>query len=96
MHDILQANQDVPPALKALGASGTAYVEITVAPDGHVVTARISKSSGNPLIDQTALDHALHANFGAFNAGMPDSAVPFTIPVEIDAEDDADGGDDGN
>ncbi len=39
MHAILQANQNVPPALAQLCISGTAYVEITVAPDGHVIAA---------------------------------------------------------
>lgn len=86
MHAILQANQDVPPALAQLGISGTAMVEITVAPDGHVLSAKIVTSSGNPLIDQTALDHALHASFGAFNAQMPSTPLQYTVPVEIDAD----------
>lgn len=91
MHDILQANQNVPPALAQLGASGTAVMQITVAPDGHVLSARILTSSGNPLIDQTALDHALHASFGAFNAQMPDAPHTFIVPVEIDASTDSSG-----
>jgi protein TonB len=87
MHAILQANQDVPQALKALGVSGTCYVEITVAPDGHPISAKIYKSSGVPLIDQTALDHAMGANYGAFNANMPAGNLSFIVPIEIDAED---------
>ncbi len=86
MHEILQANQNVPPALAQLGISGTAYVEIIVAPDGHVISARIAKSSGIPLIDQTALDHALHANFGAFNAEMPAANTKFIVPVDIEPD----------
>jgi periplasmic protein TonB len=83
MHQILEENQDVPPALAQLGISGTAMVLITVAPDGHVLSAKIVRSSGNPLIDQTALDHALHASFAAFGADMPSSSVPFVVPVYI-------------
>jgi protein TonB len=90
MHAVLQANQDVPPALAQLGISGTAYVAITVGPDGHVIAAKIIHSSGNPLIDQTALDHALHASFGAFNAEMPQTAETFVVPVNIQP---TDGGD---
>lgn len=86
MHDILQANQNVPQALAALGISGTATVQITVAPDGHVISAKIVDSSGNPLIDQTVLDHALHGSYGAFNADMPSTPQTFTVPVEIDAD----------
>jgi protein TonB len=88
MHAILQANQDVPQALKTLGLSGTAYVEIVVSPAGHAISAKIYRSSGNPLIDQTCLDHALHADYGAFNAQMPDSNQAFIIPIEIQAEND--------
>jgi protein TonB len=87
MHAILQANQDVPQALKQLGVSGTCYVEITVAPDGHPISAKIYKSSGVPLIDQTALDHAMSASYGAFNANMPSGDLSFIVPIEIDAED---------
>jgi len=88
MHAILQANQDVPQALKTLGISGTAYVEIVVNPAGHAVSAKIYRSSGNPLIDQTCLDHALEANYGAFNAQMPNTSQAFIIPIEIQAEND--------
>jgi len=87
MHSILEANQNVPPALAQLGISGTAYVEIVVAPDGHAISAKIYRSSGNPLIDQTALQHALAANYGAFNAQMPRSAQAFIVPIEIQPQD---------
>ncbi len=85
MHDIIQANQDVPPALASLGVSGTAIIRITVAPDGHVISVSVIKSSGIPLIDQTALDHAMHAPLRAFNADMPQTDETFIVPVEIDA-----------
>jgi protein TonB len=87
MHTVLQANQDVPPSLAQLGISGTAYVQIIVAPDGHPVSAKIYRSSGNALIDQTALQHAMQANYGAFNAQMPIIAQTFIIPVDIQPQD---------
>jgi len=86
MHDIIQSNQDVPPALAQLGVSGTALVDLTVAPDGHVISARIAKSSGISLIDQTALQHAMGAHFAPFNADMPQTPESFAVPVEIDAQ----------
>jgi len=87
MHSILEQNQNVPAALAQLGISGTAYVEIVVAPDGHAISAKIYRSSGNPLIDQTALQHALSANYGAFNAQMPSTAQAFIVPIEIQPQD---------
>jgi TonB family protein len=86
MHSILEANQNVPPALAQLGISGTAMVEITVAPNGHVLSARIVQSGGNPLIDQTALAHVLEASFPPFNAEMPNATLKFDIPVDIEPQ----------
>jgi protein TonB len=87
MHSILEANQDVPQALATLGISGVAYVEIVVAPDGHVISAKISRSSGNGLIDQTALQHAMEAHFSPFNAQMPTTPQAFVIPIDIQPQD---------
>jgi protein TonB len=87
MHDIIQANQNVPPALAQLGLSGTAVVHIVVGPDGHVISATIAQSSGNGLVDQTALDHARNATFPAYNNEMPDKPLGFDIPIEIQPAD---------
>jgi protein TonB len=88
IYAVLQANQNVPPALAALGASGSVLLRIIVAPDGHVVSATAIKSSGVSLIDQTALSHALAAHFGPFTPGMPSTPCTFTVPVEIQTPDD--------
>ena len=87
MHNILEQNQNVPQALAQLGISGTAVVQITVAPDGHVISAKLVRSGGNSLIDQTALDHAMHATFPPFGADMPSSSLTFNVPVNITPQD---------
>jgi protein TonB len=87
MHDIIQSNQDVPPALAQLGVSGTCVVRVIVAPDGSVTSASIAKSSGIPLIDQTCLDHTRNAHLNPFNSQMPSTPQAFLIPIEIDATD---------
>ncbi len=86
MYTILEQNQNVPPALASLGIGGTAYVRITVAPNGHVLSATIIRSGGNPLIDQTAVQHALAAQFPPFNAEMPSSTMSFIVPVNIEPQ----------
>lgn len=83
MYSIIQANQNVPPALAQLGVSGTAIIELMVNPDGSVASASVYKSSGIPLIDQTALEHARDAHFPAFNDEMPQTTRAFLVPVEI-------------
>jgi protein TonB len=87
MHSIIESNQNVPPALAQLGVSGTAIIRVEVAPDGHVVSAAVIRSSGVPLIDSTALDHVRNASFPPFNQNMPGQTVAFVVPVEIDGED---------
>lgn len=83
MYTIIQANQNVPPALAQLGVSGTAVIEIEVAPDGRVISASVYKSSGIPLIDQTALQHARSAHLPPFNSEMPNQPHAFLVPIEI-------------
>ena len=83
MYQIIQANQDVPAALAQLGVSGTAVIEIVVAPNGHILSAKVYKSSGVPLIDQTALQHAQSASLPPFNDDMPQAPHTFLIPIEI-------------
>ncbi len=91
MHSILEANQSVPPALASLGVGGVVLVQITVAPDGHVISAKILRSSGIKLIDQTAWQHAMQAHFGAFGSDMPALALTFDVPVDIQPQSDDSG-----
>jgi periplasmic protein TonB len=83
IYTIIQANQNVPPALAQLGLSGTAVIEIEVAPNGRVISASVYKSSGVPLIDQTALQHARDARLPPFNSEMPNQSHAFLVPIEI-------------
>jgi TonB family protein len=84
IYSIIQANQNVPAALSALGISGTAVIEIVVAPDGKVLSARVAKSSGVPIIDAIALDHARDAQLPPFNSEMPDRPHAFLVPIRIE------------
>jgi len=88
MYSIISANQNVPPALASLGVSGTAVVRIMVDSSGHVLSAKIVKSSGIPLIDQVALEHAKDAQLPPFNNEMPSAPRPFDIPIEISPQSD--------
>jgi len=83
VYSIIQANQNVPEVLSEMGASGTAVIEIVVAPNGKVLSARVVKSSGVPIIDGTALEHARDARLPPFNSDMPDQPHAFLIPIQI-------------
>ncbi|HEY1856920.1 energy transducer TonB [Acidocella sp.] len=83
IYSIIQANQNVPAVLSEMGASGTAEIEIVVGPNGRVLSARVVKSSGVPIIDATALEHARDAQLPPFNSDMPAQPHAFLVPIEI-------------
>jgi protein TonB len=84
IYSIIQSNQNVPAILSEMGLSGTAVIEIVVAPNGKVLSARVAKSSGVPIIDATALDHARNAQLPPFNSEMPDRPRAFLVPIAIE------------
>ncbi len=79
LHDEIQANIEVPAAIEQLGLSGTVYISCTVSPDGRLVSATVSRSSGNPLIDKAGLEGVRTHRFASF-VGQTQS---FTIPIQI-------------
>ncbi len=83
VYEIIQANQNVPAVLSEMGFSGTAVIEIVVAPDGKILSARVYKSSGVPVIDSTALQHARDAQLPPFNSDMPNQPHAFLVPIQI-------------
>ncbi len=79
LHDEIQSAIEVPAAIQQLSLSGTAVVTCVVSPDGRLVSFRVSRSSGNPLIDQAALAGVRQHHFRPF-VGQP---ATFVIPIEI-------------
>lgn len=77
----LQREVPISQAIRMLGLHGTAYIEFTLAPSGHLVSAKIYHSSGNALIDKAALDTVLHHHFPPF-PGSQDKT--FALPIEIE------------
>lgn len=77
----LQREVPISTAIRMLGLHGTAYVEFTLAPSGHLVAARIYRSSGNALIDKAALDTVLHHHFPPFPGSENKT---FALPIEIE------------
>lgn len=67
-------------AIRMLKLQGTAYIEFTLTPAGQLVSARVYRSSGNPLIDKEALAAVRRMHFPHF-PGRADKA--FALPIEI-------------
>ena len=47
----LFSTDDYPPAAQAAGAEGTAQAQLTVSPDGRVVSCSLIRSTGNSALD---------------------------------------------
>jgi TonB family protein len=55
IHDALFANWDQPTSLYSEGHIFSCVLEIHIAKDGSVTDASITKSSGNPVMDESVL-----------------------------------------
>lgn len=78
----IQRLVQVSQAMRMLGLQGTAYIEFELMPDGRLVMAKISRSSGNPMIDRAALAAVEQMNFSRYP--FPGTAPKlFILPIEI-------------
>jgi periplasmic protein TonB len=70
--------------LSARGASGTAVVRFELNRAGEVINAAVTRSSGNNVLDEAALDLFRRASpFPAFPAAKPGSQDSFIAPVNF-------------
>jgi TonB family protein len=54
---------DYPEVAREQNIQGTAIVLVTVGPKGNVISQRLERSAGHPLLDQAALTAAAHSSF---------------------------------
>ncbi len=67
-------------AMQMLHIQGTTVVEFEVLPSGRLVFVKVYKSSGNPLIDQSALAGVQRNRYPSFPGTQPKM---FIVPIEI-------------
>ncbi len=83
LHNLIESHVEVGPQIAALGVSGTAIIEAVIAPDGHLVSAHVARSSGNGLIDKAALAAVQRGGFRPFGNHMPAAPITISVPIEI-------------
>jgi TonB family protein len=81
--DAAAKSTKLPPSLAGSGVSGTAHVQIILAPDGSLISAAISQSSGTTGLDNIALSGVEDAHFPVLPASLPQQAQQFDIPVNF-------------
>lgn len=60
---VSEVRPDYPEIAREQGASGTAVIYVTIGPKGSVISARVGQSTGNSLLDQSALRAARASSF---------------------------------
>ena len=70
----------VSRAMRMLKLQGTAYIEFELMPNGHLMFAKIYRSSGNPLIDKAALSAVERNSYRPFPGTAP---KVWAVPIEV-------------
>jgi periplasmic protein TonB len=83
----LQRYKRYPPAASARGQHGTAELRFTVDRSGHVLSARIERGSGHPLLDEETLALIQRAQpLPRPPADVGGKDFSFTVPVRFNAK----------
>lgn len=76
-----------PPAARKDGLEGTSVLTFTINASGQLVSARISRASGKPALDNAALAMARSASpFPPFPAGITRRQMTFRVPVQFNID----------
>lgn len=79
----LNRHKEYPPHLKKEKIQGTVVLQFSIDRDGQVLSASIKKSSGNPELDQAALDMLAKANpLPPIPDSMGRDRISLAVPVE--------------
>ncbi|HEY9735569.1 MAG TPA: energy transducer TonB, partial [Trichocoleus sp.] len=71
------ARPEYPESALAQGAEGQPQVQVSINPDGSVRSVTLTRSSGNPAIDQAAIAAARRSRFQPVEGGA-------SVPIEYD------------
>jgi len=83
LHAQITRNAVTDAEIETLGATGAAVIEAVIAPDGHVISARVAHSSGIRPIDRAALAAVLRGGYRPFGARMPAGPITISVPITI-------------
>jgi len=83
IRSLIQANLRIPEELRLMRLSGVTVVSFELTPQGRLLWARISRSSGIGTVDRTAEKTVGSVIYPAFSRKMPKTDTLFVVDVHI-------------
>ncbi len=82
LRSLIQQNLNYPEMAKIRGLEGTVEMEITISSNGDLISAVIVKTSGHPLLDQSAIKTAKKiSHFEKFEENFIAKQWRFKLPI---------------
>ncbi len=85
VHDAVQSHLRVPRMIDLLHLSGITSLAVKIAPDGRILSVSVIHSSGETLIDQSAVASVKVMHFPPFGQAMPTHPVTVYLAVQLDS-----------
>jgi protein TonB len=80
----LTASKKYPPAARSQKLEGVATVSFLLAPDGRVLSARLAKSSGHPVLDEEVMALVRRVSpLPPRPKGLPPENLNLTVPIQF-------------
>jgi TonB family protein len=81
---VVAAVTPAPDAARSLKAPATAVIQVTIGPDGKLISAKVAQSSKNPAIDQAALDAASKTTYAPKVVNCQPVTESYAFPYTFD------------
>ncbi|HQT60025.1 MULTISPECIES: energy transducer TonB [unclassified Acidiphilium] len=83
VHAAVQADLKVPRIVEMMQLSGVTELALRIAPDGHLLSVSVIRSSGAPPIDRAALAAVHSTHLPPFSSDMPHQPITVTIFIRL-------------
>lgn len=85
LRKLIQANIRMPESVRMMHTRGTAVISFRLTPLGHLLSARIARSSGVVAVNHAALKTVDDIRFPPFTKDMPRHPLTFKVSIHFSA-----------
>jgi TonB family protein len=76
---------EIPPEVRAAKVSGTAAIQVSLDPKGHVTNASVAQSTGSTGLDNVAIEMARNATYAPKYVDCKAVAGQYVFKVKFEA-----------